>query len=324
MHEINLVTELSWLDKLLYRYALIPITRQRLMEREAQFAWIYRTDVPDWGRGRDDGMNLTKYFMLELPMDDSVGATDMPAIWNLKKYDSPGTTMNYAGDSHDAYSVIIDSALGLMNAAPKSNEQFLGHVRWMQEYLSNLPPPEYPFPIDVTLGAADVPACWNRKKGDRPGTPMKLAGDRQGAYVVIIDSAVGLMNAAPKSNEEFLGHVRWMQEDLSNLPPPEYPVPIDAALAAAGKPVFAANCASCHASDQTGKRMALAGIDTDPERTDAWHAQNAIPPNRVVSGSGIDRKRLVEAELLGYTPPFPDGLCQHGRGHCGETVCSFW
>src|SRR3546814_6095155 len=128
MHEINLVTELSWLDKLLYRYALIPITRQRLMEREAQFAWIYRTDGPDWGRGRDDGMNLTKYFMLELPMDDSLGATDMPAIWNLKKYDRPGTTMNFAGDSHDAYSVIIDSALGLMNAAPKSNEEFLGHV----------------------------------------------------------------------------------------------------------------------------------------------------------------------------------------------------
>src|SRR3546814_13208558 len=105
MHEINLVTELSWLDKLLYRYALIPITKQRLMEREAQFAWIYRTDVPDWGRGRDDGMNLTKYFMLELPMDDSLGATDMPAIWNLKKYERPGTTMNSAGDNHDAHSV---------------------------------------------------------------------------------------------------------------------------------------------------------------------------------------------------------------------------
>ncbi|HEY9541531.1 MAG TPA: c-type cytochrome [Luteimonas sp.] len=229
MHEINLVTELSWLDKLLYRYALIPITRQRLMEREAQFAWIYRTDVPDWGRGRDDGMNLTKYFMLELPMDDSLGATDMPAIWNLKKYDRPGTTMNFAGDSHDAYSVIIDSALGLMNAAPKSNEEFLGHVRWMQEYLSNLPPPEYPFPID-------------------------------------------------------------------------------AALAAAGKPVFAANCASCHASDKTGKRMALAGIDTDRERIDAWNAQNAIAANRVVSGFGIERKGLVEEDLIGYNPPFLDGL----------------
>src|SRR3546814_13552481 len=92
MHEINLVTELSWLDKLLYRYALIPITKQRLMEREAQFAWIYRTDVADWGRGRDDGLNLTKYFLLELQTDESYGATDLTAHWLLKKYDPPGTT----------------------------------------------------------------------------------------------------------------------------------------------------------------------------------------------------------------------------------------
>ena len=61
-------------------------------------------------------MNLTKYFMLKLPMDDSFGPTDMPSIWNLKKYDSPTNRMNWAGDSHDAYSVIIDSALGLIGS----------------------------------------------------------------------------------------------------------------------------------------------------------------------------------------------------------------
>src|SRR3546814_10481365 len=100
---------------------------------------------------------------------------------------------------------------------------------------------------DLSLGATDMPAIWNLKKYDRPGTTMNFAGDSHDAYSVIIDSALGLMNAAPKSNEDFLGHVRWMQEYLSNLPPPEYPFPVDAALAAAGKPVFAAHCASCHA-----------------------------------------------------------------------------
>ena len=34
---------LSWLDKALYRFLIIPITKKRLLEREAQFAWIYRT-----------------------------------------------------------------------------------------------------------------------------------------------------------------------------------------------------------------------------------------------------------------------------------------
>ena len=229
LHEIQLVTRLSWLDRQIYRFVLIPITRQRLLEREAQFAWIYRKDFPEWGAGRDDAMNLTKYFMLHSKMDDSVGPTDMPAIWNLKKYARPGTTLNFAGDSHDTYSVVIDSALGLLNARPKSNRQFLGDVHWLQDYLSNLPPPRYPFPVD-------------------------------------------------------------------------------APLAARGKPVFDANCASCHASVMTGTRQPLAGIDTDRARLDTWSGADAIAANRVVAGFGIQRKGLVEQDLIGYNPPFLDGI----------------
>jgi hypothetical protein len=56
MHEINLVTDLSWDDRLAYRFLIIPLTKKRLLEREQQFAWIYRHDFPDWGRGRDDSM----------------------------------------------------------------------------------------------------------------------------------------------------------------------------------------------------------------------------------------------------------------------------
>ena len=146
-------------------------------------------------------MNLTKYFMLELPMDDSFGPDDIPPIWNLKKYSVPGTTMNHSGDSHDAFSVIIDSALGVLGAAPKDNDEFLGHIKWLQDYLSNLPPPKYPFSID-------------------------------------------------------------------------------AARAEAGKAVFDQHCASCHASDKTGRRMPLAGIDTDKERIGTWNKSTRSRPTR--------------------------------------------
>jgi hypothetical protein len=204
MREIDLVTDLPLDDWLAYRFLIIPMTKKRLIEREKQFSWIYRKDFPDWGRGRDDSMNLTKYFMLELPMDDSFGPDDIPPIWNLKKYNVPGTTMNHSGDSHDAYSVIIDSALGVVGAAPKDNDEFLGHIKWLQEYLSNLPPPKYPFPID-------------------------------------------------------------------------------SARAEAGKTVFDEHCAKCHASDKTGRRMPLGGIDTDKERIGTWNKSNAIEANKVVS-----------------------------------------
>jgi cytochrome c5 len=93
-----------------------------------------------------------------------------------------------------------------------------------------------------------------------------------------------------------------------NLPPPKYPFPIDMPLAGAGKKVFDAQCATCHASEKTGRRMPLAAVDTDPERIKTWNADNAIAANKVVRGFGIDRKGLVEAPLEGYNPPFLDGL----------------
>ena len=154
MAEINLVTDLSFIDRLLYRFVIIPITRKRLLEREQQFAWLYRDDFPPWGRGRDDAMNLTKYFMIRWPMDDSFGPTDMPSLWNLGKYRADqGMRMNFAGDSHDAYSVVIDSALGLLGAPPKDNAEFLGEVRWLIEYVSAKRAPPYPFAVDTAAVA---------------------------------------------------------------------------------------------------------------------------------------------------------------------------
>lgn len=229
MQEIAQVTDLDWFDSLAYRFLIIPITKKTLLERESQFAWLYHKPFPEWGRGRDDAMNLTKYFMIGAPMDNSFGPTDMPAIWNLKKYDAEGTTMNWAGDSHNAYSVIIDSALGLLGAAPKDRDGFLGHVKWLQSYLGEKPAPKYPFPID-------------------------------------------------------------------------------AALSDAGKPVFEAHCASCHASDKTGRRMPLAAVATDGERIATWSKENAVAANKAASSFGIDRKGLVEAPLVGYNPPFLDGI----------------
>lgn len=230
MREIALVTELDWLDRLAYRFLIIPITKKRLLEREAQFAWIYRTDFPDWGRGRDDAMNLTKYFMIEAPMDDSFGPTDMPALWNLDKYKpEKGHFMNLAGDSHDARSVIIDSALGVLGAPPKDRQAFLGHVDWMHAFLGKLPAPKYPFALD-------------------------------------------------------------------------------AERAAAGKPVFDAHCAACHASDRTGTRLPLAELGTDRGRLDSWNKEAAIEANRVVRAMGITRKGLVEDTLDGYVIPFLDGI----------------
>lgn len=234
MSEINLVTKLDPIDKLLYRFFVIPITKKTLIDRQGQFAWIYRKDFPDWGRGRDDAMNLTKYFMVKQPMDDTFGPTDMPSIWNLQKYrEDQGMYMNLAGDSYNAYSVIMDSALGLLGAAPRHKQDFLDQVAWLHGYLTKLPSPKYPYPVD-------------------------------------------------------------------------------AARAAAGKTVFADNCATCHASARTGTRMAVDEVGTDRNRIDSWNKNAAIVANKVVSGMGLERKGLVEETPTGYVVPFLDGIWLRG------------
>jgi mono/diheme cytochrome c family protein len=244
MNEIELARppDFGWLDKLLYRHVLIPITRQRLLAREAKFKWIYLHDPlpprwpqasaawPDWGRGRDDAMNLTKYFLTTSPTDVTLGPTDMPSLWNLGKYKlNPGTRMNLAGDSWDANSVIIDSALGLLGAAPPSNDKFLDEVHWLNKYLDDYPAPPFPFPID----------------------PAK---------------------------------------------------------AGAGKAVYDANCASCHRSARTGTVMQVGEVGTDVERLRSWNKDAAVRANEAVKAFGIDRRGLVEADPTGYVIPFLDGI----------------
>ena len=230
MREIELVTELDWIDRGLYRFFVIPMTKQRLVERETQFKWIYRKDFPEWGRGRDDAMNLTKYFMVKQPMDDTFGPTDMPSIWNLAKYKpEKGMFMNLAGDSHDARSVIMDSALGLLGAAPHDNGKFLAEVDWLHGYLGKLQAPKYPFEVDT-------------------------------------------------------------------------------ARVAKGSTLFVAHCASCHASERTGTRVAQTEVGTDRNRLDSWNKEAAIAANNVVKKMGLDRKGLVEEKLDGYIATFLDGI----------------
>ena len=56
--------------------------------------------------------------------------------------------------------------------------------------------------------------------------------------------------------------------------------PVDAARAAAGKAVFDAHCATCHASERTGTRLPLADVGTDRSRLDTWSRDAAIKANR--------------------------------------------
>jgi hypothetical protein len=167
--QIERETKLSLVDKLIYRFALIPLTRSALQKQATQLAWMNRPGWPDWGKGRDDPMNLTKYFMTTMPVDNTTGQADFPSVWNLKVRKGDGLFLNWSCDTPAVRSVLIDSALGL-GAAPdptvpldtlnwkfKRRAWFVDRMAQLDDYLSELSPPKYPFPIDLALAAKGKP-----------------------------------------------------------------------------------------------------------------------------------------------------------------------
>jgi mono/diheme cytochrome c family protein len=163
--------------------------------------------------------------------------------------------------------------------------------------------------MDDSLGPTDMPSIWNLGKyHPEQGMRMNFAGDSHDPYSVIIDSALGLLGAPPKNNEEFLGQVRWIQEYVTTKRAPKYPFAIDAAKAERGKAVFDATCAACHASARTGTIVPLAEIGTSRDRIDTWNEKAAAEANKVVRDMGIERPGLVEAPLTGYVAAFLDGI----------------
>ena len=174
MAAIDGVYELSWIDRLIYKYLFIPITRKRLIEQGEDFGWA--DSRPRWGPGRDAPMNLTKFNFLRMDADKdkSVDNTDFPSIWHLDVRVQKGRTwpeddyaaeadfskldidpsrlmlMNLAGDSTSYRTVLIDSAMGLQ---AENTPFFHRRMKELEAWLRKLEPPPYPLPIDKPLAA---------------------------------------------------------------------------------------------------------------------------------------------------------------------------
>ena len=63
--------ELSAFERLIYRFVIIPQTREALLEVKARESWM--DENPDWGRGRIDPFNPVKFRYLEQPKDGTIG-----------------------------------------------------------------------------------------------------------------------------------------------------------------------------------------------------------------------------------------------------------
>ncbi|OLE96204.1 MAG: hypothetical protein AUG75_23250 [Cyanobacteria bacterium 13_1_20CM_4_61_6] len=146
MREIDLVYKLSPVEKMLYRYVLIPQTQKALLKQKAQYAWM--DSRPNWGHGRIDPFNPIKFGILKQPVDNTIGNSDMVPIWNQKT--RQGMSLHWDGLNTSEDEVFLSSSIG-DGATKKYIER--ENLQRMEDWAMNLQPPKYPFTINQELAA---------------------------------------------------------------------------------------------------------------------------------------------------------------------------
>jgi hypothetical protein len=92
----------------MYRFAIIPQTRDALLRRRQSESWMDKN--PDWGKGRIDPFNPVKFRYLKQPIDSTIGNSDMVPLWNLGAHQ--GFSLPRGRPDELAAGVGVSSAIG--------------------------------------------------------------------------------------------------------------------------------------------------------------------------------------------------------------------
>jgi len=138
--------QFSTIEGAIYRYAIIPATKSALIRQKADFAW--QTTRPPQGRGRTDTFNPTKFVVFHMADDGTIGTTDLPQVWNQRPREH--LWLHWDGNNNQITQRNYAAAMAV-GATPESvvPENF----KRITDYLLDLKPPKFPFPIDQAAAA---------------------------------------------------------------------------------------------------------------------------------------------------------------------------
>ncbi len=162
-------------------------------------------------------------------------------------------------------------------------------------------------PQEELNGIADFPSVWQQK----PREGMQLHWDGNNTSVNERNNSAALALVTPTTID--FDAIHRVADWLWELPAPPYPYGINPELAAAGKQLYANNCASCHAFDgaKVGKVTPIEEIGTDPGRLDSYTeelAQNQKTLFAGISYQGVDQQFKHFQKTNGYANMPLDGV----------------
>lgn len=143
--------KLNPLERFIYREAVWR-TRDALVDQAARLSFM--DSRPNWGPGRVDTFNPYKVLQFNFPMKDdhTIGTVDLPVIWHQAPRE--GMWLHWDGNNDSVVERNKSAALGA-GVTPATID--LKRIARIEEWLRDLPPPKYPYPINEELAAKGEP-----------------------------------------------------------------------------------------------------------------------------------------------------------------------
>lgn len=147
---INKLHKLGVVESLIYRFLILPATKEGLLEQKVAYSWQYLR--PQQGRGRTDTFNPTKINVFHMPDDGTIGTVDLPQVWNQKP--RIGMYLHWDGNNNNITERNYAAAMAI-GATPKSVIQ--SSFTRVTDFLLQLQPMAYPYPIDQASAGRGKP-----------------------------------------------------------------------------------------------------------------------------------------------------------------------
>lgn len=256
-------------------------------------------------------VDLGKYieFIASVPYDVRFTAKEMmPEIEALGAHFNPLEKLLYR------YLVIPQTRDSLMTQANKLSfiERESAYGPGRVDTFTPYKTLQFNFPVnrlkDEELnGIGDFPSIWQQA----PREGMQLHWDGNNTSVDERNNSAALALVTP-TNIDF-DSIHRIRDWLMDLPAPDYPYPINGAVAQKGKQIYENNCASCHAfgGRDVGKVVSIDKIGTDRHRLDSYTRELAANQYTLftdISYQGKDQRFQHFRKTDGYANHPLDGV----------------